>query len=254
VAFVRQRHGLDNGDLDRTHRQQAFLVSVLHQLQDEGAVTDVTRFNQLVETAQKDVVLSSGWGPEQFSRISTIADGDIQFQTLPVVRYDSIDGSDVNIVDPDAIRAQVAAACGGSAPTTTTESRPTSTVDVINAGDTSGLANTVSQWLGKRGYSAGQVRNSLPGEPAATAVGYGGDAEVDAAAVASMLGVTASPKADSDLAGGHVRVVLGPDYVLPATFDSAVAETEVAGAADAADAAPPDQGQPVNGQRIPCVD
>jgi LCP family protein required for cell wall assembly len=28
LAFVRQRHGLTNGDLDRTHRQQAFLDSV----------------------------------------------------------------------------------------------------------------------------------------------------------------------------------------------------------------------------------
>ena len=34
LAFVRQRHGLDNGDLDRTHRQQAFLVSVMRKLQD----------------------------------------------------------------------------------------------------------------------------------------------------------------------------------------------------------------------------
>ena len=34
LAFVRQRHGLENGDLDRTHRQQAFLSSVMHQLQD----------------------------------------------------------------------------------------------------------------------------------------------------------------------------------------------------------------------------
>ena len=36
LAFVRQRHGLENGDLDRTHRQQAFLSAVMRQLQDCG--------------------------------------------------------------------------------------------------------------------------------------------------------------------------------------------------------------------------
>ena len=48
LAFVRQRHGLANGDLDRTHRQQAFLVSVLHQLGrtgpgDIGTLSALTR-------------------------------------------------------------------------------------------------------------------------------------------------------------------------------------------------------------------
>ena len=44
LAFVRQRHGLENGDLDRTHRQQAFLLSVMHQLQSSGSFTDLDRF------------------------------------------------------------------------------------------------------------------------------------------------------------------------------------------------------------------
>lgn len=255
LAFVRQRHGLDNGDLDRTHRQQAFLVSVLHQLQDAGAVTDMTRFNELMATAQRDVVLSSGWGPEQFSRISAIADGHVQFQTLPVVRYDSIDGQDVNVVDPAAIKTQVAAAFSDNPPATTTASRPSSTVDVVNAGDTSGLANTVSQWLSQHGYTAGRTRNPLAGEPTATGVDYGTDADHDAAAVATLLGITTTPHADPALTGGHVRVVLGQDFVLPAAFDQ---PSPVASTADVADSTPltdaPDQGSPVSGQQIPCVD
>src|ERR1700678_3645997 len=36
LAFVRQRHGLTNGDLDRTHRQQAVIDAVLHQMKTEG--------------------------------------------------------------------------------------------------------------------------------------------------------------------------------------------------------------------------
>lgn len=257
LAFVRQRHGLGNGDLDRTHRQQAFLVSVMHQFQDTGGVTDMARFDKLVATVEQDVVLSSGWGPEQFSRISAIADGHVQFETLPVVRYDTVNDRDVNIVDPAAIKAQVAAAFNGSAPASTAQPRPTSTVDVLNAGDTVGLASTVSQWLNRSGYTPGAARNARRGEPTTTAVDYGVGADADASEVARMLGVPGGT-ADPALEAGHVRVVLGRGYVLPAAFDepdSAVAATDVAvdaGSAPATDV--PDSGQPVNGQRIPCVD
>jgi anionic cell wall polymer biosynthesis LytR-Cps2A-Psr (LCP) family protein len=51
LAFVRQRDGLTNGDLDRTHRQQAFLDSVLHQLRTEGVLTDLTRMTALLSVA-----------------------------------------------------------------------------------------------------------------------------------------------------------------------------------------------------------
>src|ERR1700757_1633235 len=62
LAFVRQRHELDNGDLDRTHRQQAFISSVMHQLQQAGTFTDMTKMSQLLDVARKDIVLSDGWG------------------------------------------------------------------------------------------------------------------------------------------------------------------------------------------------
>ena len=35
LAFVRQRDGLPNGDLDRTHRQQVFLDAVDEQLRTQ---------------------------------------------------------------------------------------------------------------------------------------------------------------------------------------------------------------------------
>ncbi len=49
LAFVRQRHGLPNGDLDRTHRQrQAFLSSVMRQLPgDAGTFTNIGKLKSL---------------------------------------------------------------------------------------------------------------------------------------------------------------------------------------------------------------
>ncbi|MGH3577460.1 MAG: LCP family protein, partial [Mycobacterium sp.] len=180
LAFVRQRHGLENGDLDRTHRQQAFLASVMRQLQDSGTFTDLSRLKSLMTVARKDVVLSSGWDESQFRRMGALAGGDIEYRTLPVVRFDTIDGQDVNIVDPAAIRAEVAAAFG-TAPAattmTTTAPNPSTVVDVINAGSISGLAGEVSHALKKDGYTAGAVRDRVSGEPTTTAINYGPGAD-----------------------------------------------------------------------------
>jgi LCP family protein required for cell wall assembly len=264
LAFVRQRHGLDNGDLDRTHRQQAFLISVMRQLQDAGSFTDLTKFNSLIAVARNDIVLSEGWGEDQFNRIGAIASGHVQFQTLPVLRYDTINDQDVNIVDPAAIKAQVTAAFNGAGSTTTTApAAPSSIVDVSNAGSTSGLADSVSQWLGRRGYTAGDVRNTIPGEATATAVDYGAGSGPDANTIATLLGVSTAAHADSALAAGHVRVTLGDGYVLPAAFDqpdTAVQFTENTNSGTTAQASDnpdtsgtPDQGPPVTGDSIPCV-
>lgn len=215
LAFVRQRHGLQNGDLDRTHRQQAFLISVMHQLQEAGTFSDIGKLKALVDMAHEDVVLSSGWGEQQFKRLAALAGGDAEFRTLPVVRYQNVDGQDVNIVDPQAIRAEVAAAFGMSAPTTTTGAAkpdPATVVDVVNAGKTIGLAATVSQDLTGHGFTAGDVRDPLTDEPPYTSVAYGPAAAADAHNVASVLGIDYGAYPDDALPPNHIRVILGENF------------------------------------------
>ena len=41
LMFVRQRHGLPNGDLDRTHRQQAFITGVITKFRSQGIFGDI---------------------------------------------------------------------------------------------------------------------------------------------------------------------------------------------------------------------
>jgi LCP family protein required for cell wall assembly len=256
LAFVRQRHGLGNGDLDRTHRQQAFLVAVMQKLKDQDSFTDVTKLDTLMGIARKDIVLSKGWSDEQFRRIGQIAGGSVEYRTLPVLRYDTVDGQDVNIVDPDAIKAEVAAAFNGDTAATTTETKPSSTVDVINAGGTTGLAATVAQELSGRGYTPVQVRNPFTGEPHDTGIDYGSGAATDAQTLAHSLGINSSPRLDTTQEPGHIRVILGADYTLPPSFDqSDTAPSAVNAASDASAPTPtPDPGQALGGAGIPCVD
>lgn len=260
LAFVRQRHGLENGDLDRTHRQQAFLSSVMHQLQDSGTFTDLTKLKGLMAVARKDVVLSSGWDENLFRRMGALAGADVEYRTLPVVRYDNIDGQDVNIVDPKAIKAEVATAFGTSAPatTTTTAPNPSTVVDVVNASSTSGLATKVSKTLSQKGYTAGTVRDREYGEPSSTTVDYGSGAKTDAQAIATLLGIDLAEHSDSTLNADQVQIFVGDDYSVPSQDETTTAST-VAGSyhgshtTTSSTEPTPDRGAPIDGGGVPCV-
>ncbi|MDX6502098.1 MAG: hypothetical protein QOG23_5358, partial [Blastocatellia bacterium] len=277
LAFVRQRHGLDNGDLDRTHRQQAFISSVMRELQDAGSFTNLDKMKSLMAVARKDVVLSAGWDEDIFRRMGEIAGSaaanQVEFRTLPVVRYDNINGQDVNIVDPVAIKAEVASAIGvdtstSSSPTTAAKPNPSTVIDVINAGSMSGLASEVSHALKKYGYTPGTVRDRSSGDPTATTIQYGAGAETDARNVANLLGLDAPKQPDPSLEAGHVRVTVDTNFSMPTldesmddsstssstTTTSSKSSTTYPGYGYGTSTYPtPDQGKPIDGGGVPCV-
>ncbi len=266
LAFVRQRHGLENGDLDRTHRQQAFLLSVMHELQQSGSFTDLDKFKSLMSVARQDIVLSEGWGEDQFRRMAALAGGNVEFRTLPVVRYENINGADVNIIDPAQIRAEIASTIDGNkatakaAPTSRPQLLPSSrtVVDLVNASSTAGLASQTAHILGKHGYTTDAVRDRVSGEPVETVVDYGSGAETDARSLANLLGIQSAPQADSALTDNHIRVVLGDNFELPPEepdpvgADSGTTYTKDWWAGSTT--IRPDQGKPIDaGGGIPCV-
>jgi len=272
LAFVRQRHELENGDLDRTHRQQAFISSVMRELQDSGTFTNLDKLKGLMTVARKDVVLSTGWDEDLFRRMGELAGGgSVEFRTLPVVRYDNIDGQDVNIIDQAAIKAEVAAAIGAAPATTTpattaSKPSPSTVVDVVNAGSMSGLASEVSRALKKRGYTAGQVRDRATGDPSATAIQYGAGADTDAHNVATLLGLDPPKQPDPNLQPGHIRVTVDTSYSMPAVDDTSTTDetttttttttttkTNRYGYGATSTYPTPDQGKPIDGGGVPCV-
>jgi LCP family protein required for cell wall assembly len=280
LAFVRQRHGLENGDLDRTHRQQAFLSSVMRQLQDSGTFTNIGKLKSLMTVARKDVVLSSGWDEDQFRRMGALAGSGIQYRTLPVVRYDNINGQDVNIIDPAAIKAEVAAAFGDSSAATSTPTSalpsPSTVVDVVNASSVSGRASQVARTLKKDGYTTGAIRDRVRGEPTATTIEYAPGAETDARSVASLLGIDAPDKPNRTLEFGHVEVVVDDNYSAPSQDESTSASQDESSSASQDESSSasslsggygygyhqsstdtteptPDRGAPIDGGGVPCV-
>ena len=108
LAFVRQRDGLPNGDLDRTHRQQAFLDAVMQQLRTDGTLNDLTKVQALLAVARQYLITDAGWSLLDFaSQMRTLTSGNLVFRTLPIQGYETIDGQDANVVDPAAIKSIV---------------------------------------------------------------------------------------------------------------------------------------------------
>jgi LCP family protein required for cell wall assembly len=217
LAFVRQRHGLPNGDLDRTHRQQAFLDSVMHQLRADGVLDDLTKLQALLSVAKQYVITDAGWNLLDFAaETRDLTSGNIVFRTLPIEGYSTLDNQDVNLVDPASIKAIVHAAFYPSpksraARANTAAQIRRTTVDVLNGGNTTGLAAKVSAALVKAGYRAGTVGNTS--YRATTEVRYGAGASEGASKIAGLFGVTASPS--TSVPADHVEILLGASATVP---------------------------------------
>lgn len=136
LEFVRQRHGLPNGDLDRTHRQQAFIDAVIYKLRTGGIFTDLGRLQGLIGAAEKDVVIDDTLDPLTLAtEASNLTSGNITFYTLPIQGFATRNGQDVNLVDPARLQTEVhalfyppaRASAGTSAPTASSTAATAST-------------------------------------------------------------------------------------------------------------------------------
>jgi LCP family protein required for cell wall assembly len=260
LAFVRQRHGLPNGDLDRTHRQQAFIDSVLYQLRHEGFLDDLTKVEDLINVGKQYVITDSGWNLLDFAQEAEGLTGShLVFRTLPITGYATIDGQDANTVDTAVIKAEVHAAFSPSSGTNAGHGRhhagsgvSDAVVDVRNGGSTQGLATQITTELHAAGYRVGKPGNTS--YRSTTAVLYGAGAGAEAQRLASTFSTTAT--ASTSVKAGHITILLGTSATAPATVP-ALNTASPSPSSSPSSAIPSNgaQGGAVGGKDgIPCVD
>ncbi|WP_327065272.1 LCP family protein [Kitasatospora sp. NBC_01302] len=110
LAFVRQRHGLLAGDLDRIRRQQAFLASLRSTLANAGVFADLGKLQSLLAAVHDDVVIDDRWSVLDFLRqVPNLTGGDVSYSTLPSEGIETVRGMEVSMVDPVAAKAFVQA-------------------------------------------------------------------------------------------------------------------------------------------------
>jgi hypothetical protein len=168
----------------------------------------------LLNVAKQYVITDAGWNLLDFAaEVRGLTSAGLVFHTLPIEGYATIDGQDANNVNPAYIRQIVQNAFSPIAGSQTTAARHGSTgassgavtVDVLNGGDTAGLAARVSAELVKAGYRAGKIGNTA--SRASTQIQYGSGTAAAARTLAADFGGTAV--ASTAVAPGQVEILLG---------------------------------------------
>ncbi|MGH3721766.1 MAG: LCP family protein [Pseudonocardiaceae bacterium] len=120
LAFVRQRHGLPRGDLDRIVRQQAYLASLAGKVLTAGTLANPGRINQLINATQQSLVLDEGFDVLDFAaRMQGLAADDMVFETVPVLGDGNSESDGAVLeVDPETVRHFVSRAIDDSHPNT----------------------------------------------------------------------------------------------------------------------------------------
>jgi anionic cell wall polymer biosynthesis LytR-Cps2A-Psr (LCP) family protein len=118
LSFVRQRHGLPNGDLDRIVRQQVFMAAVAKKMLSPGVLTNRNTIAELSEALQRTTVIDANWDVMDFAQqLREVATGSVEFTTAPVLdpTHRTEDGKSVVSVDEAQVRAFTAGLLDGRA-------------------------------------------------------------------------------------------------------------------------------------------
>jgi LCP family protein required for cell wall assembly len=233
LAFVRQRHGLPLGDLDRIRRQQAFMASMAHTILSAGVLTNTTKLTNLIDAVKQSITIDQGWDIFSFAQqMESMTGGAIQFNTIPIVTetYPTKSDGDAVEVNPTQVQQYIAGviqAQGGGGSSTAAPppsqgannnsgggnannaSNAKVTAEVLNGSGKTGLASKVLNVLTGKGFTAGGTGNTA--SRTSSVVEYGSGGSSAAQQVASALGGLTT-EAASSLPSGAVRVLLGTGY------------------------------------------
>ncbi|OBK11806.1 LytR family transcriptional regulator [Mycobacterium asiaticum] len=221
LSFVRQRHELPRGDLDRVVRQQAVMASLAHRVISGKTLSSPVTLKRLEQAVQRSVVLSKGWDIMDFvQQVSKLTGGNVAFATIPVL--DGAGWSDDGMqsvvrVDAHQVQDWVGGLLHEQDQGKTEELAYTpakTTANVANDTDINGLASAVSDVLTAKGFTAGTVGNNEGGHVKSSQVRSAKADDLGAQEVAKQLGGL-PVVVDASLPVGTVRVVLANDYTGP---------------------------------------
>jgi hypothetical protein len=215
LAFVRQRHGLPHGDLDRIKRQQYFLRAAFQKITSAGIVLNPFKLHDLLQAISSSLLVDPGLDLLGLARqFATLSAGNITFATIP--------NNGAQLIYPDGVETSIVAVNRAAMPSfiaslegkgdtvyqAATPAAPASvTVDVLNGTDIPLLATHNASALRRLGFRIDLV-DSTPAPAEASLVEYPAGREAQAKAVAAAV-----PRAQAVMTPdvARVTVVLGSD-------------------------------------------
>ncbi len=221
LSFVRQRHNLPGGDLDREVRQQYFLSAEFRKIASAGTLLNPFKLQNLL-SAVANALETDMTGPELLKfadQMHNLQAGNLKSATIPITGTPTIypNGVATSIVAVDfpAIPAFIDEVIGRpSAYEKAKAAAPSSvTVTVLNGSGTDNVATTNSALLAQAGFHTGTPNSTT--STTTTVIEYPAGHEAQAKAVAAYV-PGAVPVQSTSVTG--VTLVLGSDghsVVLP---------------------------------------
>ncbi|HEY3629239.1 MAG TPA: LCP family protein [Jatrophihabitantaceae bacterium] len=222
LAFVRQRYGLPNGDLDRIKRQQYFLSAAFRKVSSAGTLLNPFKLQKLLKAVSNSLQMDNSLDPlklaQQFQDLSA---GNLIFKTIPTHgTEDTNDAGNVVVVDPAEVRQFAAQLAGGKTDTgfgsAKTVSPGSFTVDVLNGSSTDGAATRNADALRQAGFQVGTV-DTAPNRSAQTIIEYPKGMESQAKTLAAQVSGAQGQQTSSVK---RVTLLLGADGLQVSTGHS----------------------------------
>jgi LCP family protein required for cell wall assembly len=237
LAFVRQRHGLPNGDIDRIKRQQVFLGALLRQATASSTLLNPTKIVSLLNSLSGSLTLSDGTSITDLAKLGGRLHGldpaKVHFETVPTRQPTPADGGyfadglwqvgnfgAVQILEKQKMDALLAPLKGEEPPSTTspqpgTTSQPLTvspsdiSVTVENGTHRSGLAGQTAKQLEQQGFVVGPPADADRHDISSTVVRYMPGQEEQAKTLAAATGAVL--RLDNSV-GASLVLVLGSDF------------------------------------------
>ncbi|HEU5268986.1 MAG TPA: LCP family protein, partial [Jatrophihabitans sp.] len=158
LAFVRQRHGLPHGDLDRIKRQQYFLSAVFRKLVSGGTLLNPIKLQNLLKAVTSSLTMDQSLDPLKLAQqMQNLSAGNVTFTTIPTL------GDNPNSPVGDVVEVNTAAMpdfinrlIGNSSASAYSKAKAadpsTVTVAVVNDTNSNGLEQTNAAALAKLGF------------------------------------------------------------------------------------------------------
>ncbi|SDJ35299.1 transcriptional attenuator, LytR family [Frankineae bacterium MT45] len=217
LAFVRQRHGLPQGDLDRIKRQQYFLSAAFRKVATAGVLMNPFKLRDLLKAVSSSLMIDPALNVVSLAgEFQNMSAGNITFATIPN------DGSQT--IYPDGVQTSIVAINTAALPgfIRTLQGKPADSalaaapvaapssvaVDVLNGASITGLAAANGAALKKLGFHVETIDSTDPIPQ--TSVEYPAGLQGKAKAVAAA---TPGAKLVLTTAVNKVTLVLGANGV-----------------------------------------
>jgi len=161
LAFVRQRYGFPQGDLDRIKRQQYFLSAVFRKMSSAGTLLNPIKLQHLLNAVSSSLQMDPDLVPSKLAtQMQNLQAGNFSFTTIPTQGFEDvqINGQTQNVVvvDAAAMPSFIGKLIGNDPGTALSRAKAadpsTVTVQVVNDTNSNGLEKTNAAALQAAGF------------------------------------------------------------------------------------------------------